>query len=90
MVTYLIQTPIIKWYVVWCDSKNGYQKYSVLKNIGVCSKYGNYSRLNSQHNWGDLYDHFMNMSVFTSMLNKIFIWTLRIMRKVATTLIWIC
>ena len=26
MVTYLIQIPIFEWYVLWCGSKNGYQK----------------------------------------------------------------
>lgn len=25
--TYLHQTPIFGWYVVWCNSKNGYQKH---------------------------------------------------------------
>jgi hypothetical protein len=73
LVTYLIQTHVIEWYVVWCGSKNGYQKYMCLKKIGVCSKYVNHFRLNSQHNWGDLYDHFMSMSIFNLMLNKIFI-----------------
>ena len=27
LVTSLDQTPIFEWYVVWCGSKNGYQKY---------------------------------------------------------------
>ena len=26
LVTFLIKTPISKWYVVWCSSKNGQQK----------------------------------------------------------------
>ena len=26
----------------------------------MCSKHGNHSRLNSQHDWADLYDYFMS------------------------------
>ena len=32
-VTYCNETPIIKWYVVKCGSKNGYQKDMSLKDI---------------------------------------------------------
>ena len=32
-VTYWKQTPIFKWYVVKCGSKNGYQKDMSLKDI---------------------------------------------------------
>jgi hypothetical protein len=31
---YLNQTPIFEWFVVWCDSKNGYQKDMCLNMIG--------------------------------------------------------
>ena len=33
-ITYLDRTPIFEWYVVWCSSKNGYQK-DVFKEIGL-------------------------------------------------------
>ena len=34
-VTFLIRTPILKWYVVCCGSKNIYQKDMCLKEIGL-------------------------------------------------------
>ena len=37
-----------------------------------------------------VYDHLMIMKIFTLIMIKIFIRTLKIMRKVATVLIWIC
>ena len=48
------------------------------------SKHVHHFRLNcQQHNWGDLYDHSMSMRTFTSLMKKIFIWALKIMRKFA-------
>ena len=38
----------------------------------------------------DLYDHSMSTRIVTSILNIIFIGALKINRKVAMTLIWIC
>ena len=38
----------------------------------------------------DLYGHFMSMRIFTLIMNKIFIRALKVMRKVATTLIRVC
>ena len=35
LVTYLNQTPIFEWYVVWCGSENEYQKHMSLKEIGL-------------------------------------------------------
>ena len=32
-VTFLIETPIFEWYVVWCGSKNGYRKDMCLHEI---------------------------------------------------------
>ena len=52
--------------------------------------YDNHIRFDSQHNWGNLYDHLMSMRVFILIMIKIFIWAPKIMRKVATTSIWIC
>ena len=37
----------------------------------TCSK--NYSRLNSQHNWRDLYEHFMSTRIFNLIMHKIII-----------------
>ena len=37
-VTFLIRTPIFEWYVDWCGSKNGYQKGTCLKDIGLCAQ----------------------------------------------------
>ena len=43
------------------------------KDWTACLEYDNHARLNSQHNWGDLYDHLMSMRIFTLIMNKIFI-----------------
>ena len=32
-------------------------RHEFQKDWTTCSKYGNYSRFNSQHNWGYLYEH---------------------------------
>jgi hypothetical protein len=45
-----------------------------LKEIGVSAQNMlNHSRLNSQHNWGGLYDHSMSMRTFTVIVKMIFI-----------------
>ena len=44
----------------------------------------------SKHNWKDLYDHLMSTRLFTFILSKIFIRSLKIMRKVTTSSISIC
>ena len=56
----------------------------------MCSKYDNRSRLNSQHNWRDLYDHLTSTRIFTLRINKIFIWAPKIMRQMAMGNICIC
>ena len=38
----------------------------------------------------DLYDHFMGTEIFTLILRKILIRAPKIMKKLATALIWIC
>ena len=49
-VTFLIRTPVIEWYVVWCGTKNGYQKGMCLKEVGLhAQKYDNHSMFNRQH-----------------------------------------
>ena len=55
--------------MVRCGSKNGHQKDNVFKrDWTTCSKFVNHSRLNSQHNWGDLYDHLMSKRIFTLII----------------------
>lgn len=34
-VVYLLRTPVFKWYVVWCVSKNGHHKDTCLEEIGL-------------------------------------------------------
>jgi len=38
VVTSLHQTPIFEWYVVWCDSKNGYERHVFYKKLGCMLK----------------------------------------------------
>ena len=48
---------------VWSsvDVRNVTKKTRVLKkDWTTSSKYLNHSRFNSQHDWGDLYDHFLS------------------------------
>ena len=68
-------TSIFEWCVVRCGSKNGHHKgIMCLKEIGVSAQNMlNHSRLNSQHNWGGLYDHSMSMRIFTVIVKMIFI-----------------
>ena len=61
----LIGTPIYVWHVVRCGSKNEHRK--------ECSKFANYSRLNSQHKLGDAYHHLMSIRIFTLIMHKILI-----------------
>ena len=77
--TYSNWTPIFEWYVVGVGAKNGYRKDKCLKEIGLCTQ--NYSRFNNQHEWKNLYDHLMNIRIFTLIMNKIFIWAPRSMNK---------
>ena len=35
LFTFLIRTPIIEWYVVWCGCRSRYQKDMCLKVIGL-------------------------------------------------------
>ena len=49
-----------------CQSLN--DEFWVLNNVMA-----DHYRLNSQQNWEDLYDHLMNMRIFTLMMNNKFI-----------------
>ena len=55
-------------------------------------KYINHFKLNTQDNQGegrDLYDLLTSMKKFTLIMHKMFIRAPKIMKEVATTLIWI-
>ena len=71
MVNCFDWTPIFEWYVVRCDSKNGYQKDVIKRYCVMCSKYDKHSRFNNHHNWRDLYDHLMSTRILTLIMNKI-------------------
>ena len=78
------------WYVVWCGSKNEYQRDMCLKEIGVHAK-NTVSILSSTiTNWGHIYDQLMSMRSFILKLIDILIQALRIKRKVAMASIWVC
>ena len=48
-VACLYWIPIFEWYVIWCGSKDGYQKLMCLRKVRL--QYDNHSRFNSQHYW---------------------------------------
>ena len=52
----------------------------------MCSKFGDYSRFDSQHNWGDQYIHSRRKRIILNLITtKISICALKIMRKMAMT-----
>jgi hypothetical protein len=70
---FLNWTPIVKWYVVSCCSKDKFEKRHMFKrDWSTCSKHDNYPRRNTQHDWGDVYGHLMSTKIFTFIMNKIF------------------
>ena len=75
LVTYLYWTPICEWYVVWCVSKNGYEKDMCLKEIGLkCSNHANHSSFNGQLNLGGPIWSFNEQENFhRDIFSKIFI-----------------
>jgi hypothetical protein len=49
--TYLNQTYVFEWHVVWCGLKNENLAYMHLREIGIGAQdMFNHSRLNSPHN----------------------------------------
>jgi hypothetical protein len=53
LVTFWIIIFRCERYVVWCGSKNKYQKDMFSKETGMCAQEDdNHSRLKHQHNWG--------------------------------------
>jgi hypothetical protein len=58
---------------VGVDLRTGTQKGTIcLKEIGL-SVQNMHSKLNSQHDWEDLYDQLPSTGIFTLIMNKIFI-----------------
>jgi hypothetical protein len=50
------------------DTKNVFKR-----DWTTCLEHDDHSRLNSQHNWGDLYDHLMSPRIFNLTTNQMFI-----------------
>ena len=72
--TKIIWTLIFQQYVSTCRSKNWHQKEICLEDVRLrAQNMSNCSRFDSQHNWGELYDHSMSARIFTLIKNKIFI-----------------
>ena len=88
-INFLIRTPMFELYVVRCDSKNKYSKDRCSKEIGVHAQNMIASIINMILGGGVLFDHSMSTRIFTLIINKIFIGTPKIMKKVALALIWI-
>ena len=49
---------------------SGSTKTDIKKRFDYRLKYDKHSKLNSGHNWDDLYDHFMTMRIFTLIMNQ--------------------
>ena len=50
---------------MWLAPKTDAKKTCVRKRLNYVLKYDHHSKFNSQHNWGDLYDHLMSTRIFT-------------------------
>lgn len=65
-----------------CNFKNIYHNYMCLKEVGLYAQnMRNYSRVNSQHNWGDLMTTLKSNGHF--VMNRIFLWAPKIIRNVS-------
>jgi hypothetical protein len=77
-VTILNRINIIEWHVVWYGSKNGLKKgmhHVFRRDWTACSEYAIIlgSTVNTIPGGTHLYDHLMNMTIFTLKMNEIFI-----------------
>ena len=83
-VTDLTRKPLFK-FKMWFDvaPRTDTKEYMCLKQIELHAQ--NMITI-SQHNWGDLYDHLMNTSIFTLIMNKMFIWAVKITTAVSTSI----
>jgi hypothetical protein len=88
----IIWTPIFEWQVVKCGCENGHHKgIMCLKEIGVrAQNMLTHSKLHSQHDWGEpiwpLNEH-GNLHVD---IESDFPMSSKIMRQMATGMIWTC
>lgn len=55
----------------------------------TCTKFVNYSRLNSQHSWGTYLFNSVERGIFTLILKKIFTRALKMTTQMAPESIWI-
>ena len=73
------------------DLRTDIKKTCVQNKLDMCSDYAHHSRFNNQHDWGNLYDHLMNMRIVTLTMNKIYISSSKIMRQwLIKRTIWKC
>lgn len=75
-------------YVIWCGSKGNLLDYmfKILKSIRVCSIGSQVHILGGFVSWRD---HLMSTIIFILIMIKMFIWDLKIMRKVVVTSSWV-
>jgi len=72
-------------YVVWRGLKNGYQKDTCLKEIGLCALNMTTILSSIVNTTGRPIRRIYEHKIFTLIMNKIFIWAPKIMRKAAAT-----
>ena len=53
----------------------------------TCSDYVNRYGFNSDHDWGDLYDHLMNTRIFTSIMQSLLVLAPKFMKQMAMGMI---
>lgn len=92
-VIFLSRTHILKWYVVWCSSKNRYQK-DIMFSLEIGLRAPNMITIlgllvNIIRGRRDLHDHLMSTKISTLIMNGIWIWAPKSMRIVTTASIYI-
>jgi hypothetical protein len=72
--TYLTQTPILKWFVVWCGSQNMYQKNMLLKETRLYAQ-NMMTIMGSMGSMigGGVYDQLMSTRILTMIMNEMYI-----------------
>lgn len=67
----IIWTLVFDWYVIRCGSNNGQQINMSLKEIGLYMQTILCSKVNIIRRGGGVWDHLMNMTIFTLILRGI-------------------
>ena len=88
--TFLIKKLAFEWHVDWCGSKNGYQIDMCPKEIDLHAQKMIIVLGSIVNIIEGIHDYLKSTRIFILIMNKIFIQAPKIMRKVATTSIWIC